>query len=40
VVPQQGSKVFTLQILPTSDEPDGDGVGKVTGFYLHAGVGE
>jgi hypothetical protein len=36
--PQQGRKVFTLQTLPASDEPFDDGVGKVAGFSLHAGV--
>jgi hypothetical protein len=35
VGPQQGRKVFTL---PASDEPFADGVGKVAGFSLHAGV--
>ena len=34
----QGRKVFTLQTLPASDEPFDDGVGKVAGFSLHAGV--
>lgn len=38
VGPQQGRKVFTLQTLPGSDEPFDDGVGKVAGFSLHAGV--
>ena len=38
VGPQQGRKVFTLQILPGSDDPFDDGVGKVAGFSLHAGV--
>jgi hypothetical protein len=38
VGPQQGRKVFTLQTLPACDEPFADGVGKVAGFYLHAGV--
>jgi hypothetical protein len=38
VGPQAGRKVFTLQTLPASDEPFGDGVGKVAGFSLHAGV--
>ena len=38
VGPQQGRKVFTLQTLPASDEPFNDGVGKVAGFSLHAGV--
>ena len=35
---QQGRKVFTLQTLPACDEPFDDGVGKVAGFSLHAGV--
>jgi hypothetical protein len=30
--------VFTLQTLPACDEPFEDGVGKVAGFSLHAGV--
>ncbi len=38
VGPQQGRKVFTLQTLPGRDEPLDDGVGKVAGFSLHAGV--
>ena len=40
VGPQQGRKVFTLQTLPACDpdEPFTDGVGKVAGFSLHAGV--
>ena len=38
VGPQQGRKVFTLQTLLACDEPFGDGVGKVAGFSLHAGV--
>ncbi|MFQ5433552.1 MAG: IS91 family transposase [Anaerolineae bacterium] len=38
VGPQAGRKVFTLQMLPASDEPFDDGVGKVAGFSLHAGV--
>mgnify|MGYP001813108265 CR=1 FL=1 len=38
VGPQAGRKVFTLQTLPASDEPFDDGVGKVAGFSLHAGV--
>lgn len=38
VGPQAGRKVFTLQTLPTCDEPFDDGVGKVAGFSLHAGV--
>src|SRR3989304_3120908 len=40
VGPQQGRKVFTLQTLPARD-PDElftDGLGKVSGFSLHAGV--
>lgn len=39
--PQHGRKVFTLQTLqtlPACDEPFDDGVGKVAGFSLHAGV--
>ena len=38
VGPQQGRKVFTLQTLPACDEPFDNGVGKVAGFSLHAGV--
>ncbi len=38
VGPQQGRKVFTLQTLPACDEPFDDGVGKVAGFSLHAGL--
>ena len=38
VGPQQGRKVFTLQTLPACNEPFDDGVGKVAGFSLHAGV--
>jgi len=38
VGPQQGRKVFTLQTLPACDERFDDGVGKVAGFSLHAGV--
>jgi hypothetical protein len=38
VGPHQGRKVFTLQTLPGCDEPFDDGVGKVAGFSLHAGV--
>ena len=40
VGPQQGRKVFTLQILPTCDPEDQfeDTLGKVAGFSLHAGV--
>ncbi len=38
VGPQQGRKVFTFQTLPACDEPFDDGVGKVAGFSLHAGV--
>jgi len=30
--------VFTLQTLPACDEPFDDGVSKVAGFSLHAGV--
>jgi hypothetical protein len=33
-----GRTVFTLQTLPACDEPFDDGVGKVAGFSLHAGV--
>jgi hypothetical protein len=36
--PQQGRKVFTLQMLPRCDTPFDDRVGKVAGFSLHAGV--
>ena len=36
--PQARRKVFTLQTPPASDEPFDDGVGKVAGFSLHAGV--
>ncbi|GHK38772.1 hypothetical protein ECZU06_58970 [Escherichia coli] len=35
---QAGRKVFTLQTLPTSGDPFGDGIGKVAGSSLHAGV--
>ena len=38
VGPQQGRKVFTLQTLPACDQAFDDGVGKVAGFSLHAGV--
>ena len=38
VGPQQGRKVFTLQTLPACDESFDDGVGKVAGFSLHAGM--
>ncbi|MES9875285.1 MAG: IS91 family transposase, partial [Candidatus Sedimenticola sp. 6PFRAG7] len=38
VGPQAGHKVFTLKTLPGCDEPFDDGVGKVAGFSLHAGV--
>ncbi|MCP4128259.1 MAG: IS91 family transposase [Gammaproteobacteria bacterium] len=38
VGPQAGRKVFSLQTLPARDEPFDDGVGKVAGFSLHAGV--
>lgn len=38
VGPQQGRKVFTLQTLPPCEEPFDDGVGRVAGFSLHAGV--
>jgi len=38
VSPQVGRKVFTLQTLPACNQPFDDGVGKVAGFSLHAGV--
>jgi len=38
VGPQAGRKVYTLQTLPASGEPFDDGIGKVAGFSLHAGV--
>ena len=38
VGPQAGRKVFTLQTLPACEERFDDGVGKVAGFSLHAGV--
>lgn len=38
VGPQTGRKVFALQTQPPSEEPFDDGVGKVAGFSLHAGV--
>jgi len=38
VGPQRGRKVFTLQMLPACDQAFDDGVGKVAGFSLHAGV--
>ncbi len=38
VGPQAGRKVFTLQTLPASGELFEDGIGKVAGFSLHAGV--
>jgi hypothetical protein len=38
VGPRQGRKVFTLQTLPATDDPYGDGIGEVGGFSLHAGV--
>mgnify|MGYP000317228154 CR=1 FL=1 len=38
VGPQVGRKVFTLQTLPACNQPFDDGVGKVAGFSLHAGV--
>ncbi len=38
VGPQAGRKVFSLQTQPACDEPFDDGVGKVAGFSLHAGV--
>ena len=34
----QGRKVFTLQTLPSCNEPFDNLVGTVTGFSLHAGV--
>lgn len=30
--------MFTLQTLPACDEPLVEGIGKVAGFSLHAGV--
>ena len=36
--PHQGRKVFTLQMLPGCTEPFDAGLGKVTGFSLHAGA--
>ena len=36
--PHQGRKVFTLQSLPGCEEPLDQGLGKVAGFSLHAGV--
>ena len=38
IEPQQRRKVFTLQTWRACDEPVDDGVGKVAGFSLHAGV--
>ena len=38
VGPHQGRKVFTLRTLPSGTEPLHDGVGKVVGFSLRAGV--
>ncbi len=38
VGPQQGRKVFTLQTLPSCNEPFDNLVGTVAGFSLHAGV--
>jgi len=38
VGPHRGRKVVTLQRLPDGKEPLHDGVGKVGGFSLHAGV--
>ncbi len=38
VGPQAGHKVFSLQTMLARDEPFDDGVGKVAGFSLHAGV--
>ena len=36
--PQRGRKVFTLQTLPACEKSSDNGVGKVAGFSLHAGV--
>jgi hypothetical protein len=36
--PQEGYKVFTLQMLPACDEPFDDGLSKVAGSSPHAGV--
>ena len=38
VGPHQGRKVFTLQTMPSCNEPFDDSVGKVAGFSLHTGV--
>ena len=38
VGPHAGCKVFTLQTLPSCNEPFDEAVGKVAGFSLHAGV--
>ena len=38
VGPQQGRKVFTLQTLTACEGPLDDGLGKVAGSSLHAGV--
>jgi len=38
VGPQQGRTVLTLQTPPAGDDSVDDGVGKVAGFSLHAGV--
>ena len=38
VGPQQGRKVFTLRTLSACEEPFDNGVGKVAGCPLHAGV--
>ena len=38
VGPQQARKVFTLQTLPACGAPFDDGVGKVAGYSLHAGL--
>jgi hypothetical protein len=38
VGPHAGRKVFTLQTLPSCNEPFDTAVGKVAGFSLHAGV--
>ena len=38
VGPRQGRKVLTLQTLPATDDPYGDGIDEVGGFSLHAGV--
>ena len=38
VGPQQGRKVFTLQTLLACEKPFDDGVCKMAGFSLHAGL--